>query len=524
MKTKKLISVLLVITMVASLFVISAVQTSAKTTISGEYVVSDGIEGTQTVYFYMPDEWKNEYTQETGDSAGAYWWSGSDACDSVTGTISNPSWLGYKLHHELDTDEGAIFSLTMPTDVSYIVFNNFFDGGADLADDRYLKSAQTANVFCEKFYEPGDSELYDTIYPGEKINFDGMIYVCDKNCEITSSLSSKKIYSGEWYFYYGDGKYGYYKTEEEAIEKKVEHTEAFYTPFADDSEPKIYLDLLSLGWTEASDIYCHIYNYEHKGNYPGWQSKAEKCTVDAENGVAIYDFSTAIEKGYTDLKNIDESNNWLVTFSTKNKEQTCEIILNSNHFEDTVYCPDGNFDTEKTNAQVVWKSTNDGVPKEINTMGELTGDTCMKGKSDDIIMADFLIDNYENEYLMNAETLGLAAFQLDYSKDEVYRICMVAMNSYFENGYIDADELEFADKSIKATLDDIELNALAFADVNGDGMVSVDDATMLQKSMADVTELSKTRSFLADVNQDKMVNIDDATLIQKYVAEIVTSF
>ena len=53
-------------------------------------------------------------------------------------------------------------------------------------------------------------------------------------------------------------------------------------------------------------------------------------------------------------------------------------------------------------------------------------------------------------------------------------------------------------------------------DVNGDGVVSVKDATLIQKY---VSKMAVTMNIkLADVNKDGMINNKDTTMIQKYAA------
>lgn len=58
-------------------------------------------------------------------------------------------------------------------------------------------------------------------------------------------------------------------------------------------------------------------------------------------------------------------------------------------------------------------------------------------------------------------------------------------------------------------------------DVNGDGIITVDDATAIQKFSADIIEFSKTQVLAGDVNDDGVINVDDASLIQKYLAGFV---
>ena len=58
-----------------------------------------------------------------------------------------------------------------------------------------------------------------------------------------------------------------------------------------------------------------------------------------------------------------------------------------------------------------------------------------------------------------------------------------------------------------------------FGDVNLDGDVTISDATLVQKYIAELVELDELQLELADVNGDGEINISDATYIQKMIAE-----
>lgn len=55
----------------------------------------------------------------------------------------------------------------------------------------------------------------------------------------------------------------------------------------------------------------------------------------------------------------------------------------------------------------------------------------------------------------------------------------------------------------------------SIGDVNCDGVISVGDATILQKNLADTVVLTPKQLSLADVNGDGVVNVNDATEIQR---------
>ena len=61
-------------------------------------------------------------------------------------------------------------------------------------------------------------------------------------------------------------------------------------------------------------------------------------------------------------------------------------------------------------------------------------------------------------------------------------------------------------------------------DINGDGKIDINDATMVQKSAAEIVTLTASQSIAADVSRDGNIDVTDVTLIQKYAAEIIDHF
>ena len=64
----------------------------------------------------------------------------------------------------------------------------------------------------------------------------------------------------------------------------------------------------------------------------------------------------------------------------------------------------------------------------------------------------------------------------------------------------------------------------ALGDVNGDGKVSIDDATLVQKYIADLEAFTDKQKAAADTNRDEKITVDDATTIQKFIAELIDTF
>ncbi len=60
-------------------------------------------------------------------------------------------------------------------------------------------------------------------------------------------------------------------------------------------------------------------------------------------------------------------------------------------------------------------------------------------------------------------------------------------------------------------------------DVDCDGSVTIDDATLIQKYIAEIVTLTDDQHSVADADHSGIVTIDDVTTIQKNIADIITS-
>ena len=134
--------------------------------------------------------WYNEYT----DGPAIYWW------DTL---VYSPGWPGYVME-ESDTED--VFYADVPVDATTIIFSNnvafpYYDTELSMQYDY-----QTINIPCE-YYDPGESPNY----PDGTDSFDNMIFIIDPDLMPVGDLTLKETYSGEWYYYYGNGCYGFTK-------------------------------------------------------------------------------------------------------------------------------------------------------------------------------------------------------------------------------------------------------------------------------------------------------------------------
>ncbi len=224
--TKKILSVLLAIVMVLAMGTVALVSVSADLADLPEQPAD-----TYRYYFYMPPEWLNESTATTGDTAGIYWWEGTGAHGGWPGVAATAA------------DVDGVYYCDVPTDVTTIVWNNFFDGGADATAPYYADAIQTRNIGTE-YYDPDESELY----PDGTPNFDGMIYVTDFTIYDYNEYSGKLQFGGEWFYYYGNGEYG------TSVEKGGSEVRTAYATNNDQPFPKDGPQPTEPGTTEATEI------------------------------------------------------------------------------------------------------------------------------------------------------------------------------------------------------------------------------------------------------------------------------
>ena len=65
-----------------------------------------------------------------------------------------------------------------------------------------------------------------------------------------------------------------------------------------------------------------------------------------------------------------------------------------------------------------------------------------------------------------------------------------------------------------------DANVVLLGDVNLDGKVTIQDATLIQKAIAKLATLDEVQTAAADATEDGEVNIKDATAIQKWIAKV----
>ena len=211
----------------------------------------------------------------------------------------------------------------------------------------------------------------------------------------------------------------------------------------------IYFNVKKSGWSNVKTVYCHIWRADGTGEWPMWQTRAEKCLYDFSTGIATYDLSKTGNK-------ISSSDGkvYCVIFSANTGMQTYNAIMSGKCIGDTLYCTGNKLenpeDSEKTANEAVWVKTKDcGPEKKITSSGNVIGTTLPEGDTDASMLACFLVAYYDWPEKM--DKVPALVKELNLSTSDV----MKAVNKKLDNGgYDNADSIR---ASVKAVLDKIEV-------------------------------------------------------------------
>ncbi len=77
---------------------------------------------------------------------------------------------------------------------------------------------------------------------------------------------------------------------------------------------------------------------------------------------------------------------------------------------------------------------------------------------------------------------------------------------------------------MSVSADSRKLTRRLYGDVNGDGVISKADTTMIQQYLVDLVELDNIQKIAADVNGDGTISVKDATDINKLLVGLIDEF
>ena len=449
------------------------------------FLMPDGTNGEKEDYYYTDldnnlvhyegdynESWYNAHT----DTAGIYWWD--------SGVADPDAWPGYTMEKD---DSDSVFYADVPTAVTTIIFNNTIDGGMDKEDPIYYLSHQTVNVPCE-YYDAGESPNY----PNGTESFDNMIFVADPNISFYCEIGLKHTVRGEWYYYYGDGCYGFEKNgnstnclrdDHDHSQKSVkEAIKEYEAETGEKVETNRYYFLMPNGKNgEKSDDETEL--LIPYGEY------AESWYNEYSTGAGIYWWGSGVADpymwpGYT----IEKGDSDCVFYADVPK--AVKTIIFNNYV-------DGGMDPEAPIYDHAKQTFN--IPSEYYEPDENI--------------------NYPN----GTESFNNMIFVGDpdmcsHSDLSAHRTLEGEWYYYYGNGCYG---FEKNGNSTNCLRDDHKHDAdETLGDVDGDGVVSILDATAIQRDIAKLQTLTDEEKAKADLDGDGEVTVLDATAIQLKIAKL----
>lgn len=311
---------------------------------------------------------------------------------------------------------------------------------------------------------------------------------------------------------------------------------------AADEETKVYFKAPDDGsWGTTKSVYCHIDNVY--GDSPitplAWQVKGELCKKDADTGLYYYDT--------TKVGEIKEGSDYLIIFSTVNTDkvthQTCDMTFGADCLGDTMYVTgeeiENPVDSSKVSIGAAWENNSEsyGPKAVITSTGKVSGSYFPFYQPKEQVVSNFLHDYAVN----NAEVITPEIVQADC---EQLGVEPAAVLEQYKADFAE----QLADPENNPTVASVEVVAallgvdpnpttepattepptdpapvLKYGDVDFDGIISIQDASEIQKLglgivSDDITEEEiELLVTLADVNNDGRVSILDVTCVQKYL-------
>ncbi len=308
----------------------------------------------------------------------------------------------------------------------------------------------------------------------------------------------------------------------------------WYDPWEDEEDPfkdaptktgEIHFDVKSTGWKNVTKVYAHVWDYYGYGEWPAWHSRTELCEYNTKTGIATYDLS----KTGNDFK---VGKPYVVIFSDYLGRETYNLLFSTDCIGDTAYCGGTQYenpdDSSKTAQAAFWRGQDEtkyGPVKAITSIGNIVGTCIPVTENPQEMFEDFLRNTLTNArtYARNEDgtkktdqqILDDTAKALGLKKDNVtkaientrVKVSWKASKSKLGSGYV---EFETDLPTVSGR-----------GDVDGDGSVTVMDATAIQQYKAELLNLTSSQRKKGDVDDDGSLTVMDATKIQKFKAELI---
>lgn len=266
-------------------------------------------------------------------------------------------------------------------------------------------------------------------------------------------------------------------------------------------DTKMYFEIPE-GWADATaknPYYCHIWDPATGVNFATFGAKAEKCTI-VNTRLVSYDVDAKL-KG-----KILEDTTYGMVFGTQ-ANQTYNAYFDRTCLGDTAYVDvETTFinpeDSTKLCSPLYFKTVAAGGPaRAITNMGLVQGTAYLSGQTDVDLFKTFMTPNATSgkSYYDNALVLS------------DYKDCQSLIEYVYGqlNNVTYADIAEYLPEEFVIPVEEVK------GDVDGDGKMTVMDATMMQKALAKIIDFTDDQTKIADMDGDGKLTIVDPLIICK---------
>lgn len=290
---------------------------------------------------------------------------------------------------------------------------------------------------------------------------------------------------------------------------------------AEDAEPEtaphiLYFDTTSTGWEDFSYIAFHIWAIDDPDFVPfDWGGKKQRGKA-GEDGVWSYDLDTA------GLSLKDECQ-YAVIFYDNIGRQTYNLLFDFTCFGDTAYADTSNMlenpeDSNKSTLPAYWTNqdpTVNGPELKITSIGNVVGECMPRNNTTIGMLANFISNTMENTKIFTGsddqQIIDNIGEKLGMTKEYV----LMAIEASGEETTWDPDNSPLPNEE----KDDDDDQPLLRADYDGDGEITVMDATRAQRILAELDERPSNEILTEiDADGDGELTIMDATKIQRVIA------
>ncbi|MBQ7810247.1 MAG: dockerin type I repeat-containing protein [Clostridia bacterium] len=488
----------------------------------------EGTEETETnrYYFYLPEEWENEYSS----TAYIFWTHGSHI---------PASWPGFE---GIKTDIEGLYYYDVPNYVQYISWGNGVSFNENFESD--IKYGR--NCYIETF------------------NNDNKVYVIDHDKTIGHIGAASPSYSGQWYYYYGNGEYGLYKEKGEEFYScrsfggdnpaPTLETNRYYFYMPEDWENVLSHNAGIYWWSGTnsceslypgyyvSGIMGGIYSYDVPKDVPEiiWNNYVNDGTSANDvlkspgkqtEVISLDGYRPGENPLYPDGLESFDGMIYVIDYD-KTTETWDSCYINGDWY---YYYGDGEYGTTPEKGEIVYNTRQLGaLPNKKHTnpaedeitiyfMGGDTpayvtytyGDEEISESTEFVFLAKS--DN-DTLYFANIPENSKSIYLSDENRRTLDISKYIVNNACFSFGI----KLENGKNDYKAYLLNDHLKKIDFlpGDTNENGKLSIQDATIIQKYIASILLLGGNSKKAADYNGDGKITIQDATAIQKHIANM----